>query len=43
VGRTALPIRSLRAPASVPGVDFSDHRSYWPHEIPAVMITDTAF
>jgi hypothetical protein len=43
VGTTALPIRSLRAPASVPGVDFSDHRSYWPHEIPAVMITDTAF
>lgn len=26
-----------------PGVDFSDHRSFWKHGYPAVMITDTAF
>jgi hypothetical protein len=34
---------SINAPAIVPGVDFSDHRSYWAHDWPAVMITDTAF
>lgn len=27
----------------VPGVDFSDHRSFWKMGYPAVMITDTAF
>ena len=31
------------AGALVPGVDFSDHRSFWKHGYPAVMITDTAF
>jgi hypothetical protein len=25
------------------GVDFSDHRNYWHFDIPAVMVTDTAF
>ena len=42
-GRTPLPVHSIRAPSFVPGIDLSDHRSYWPHGIPAVMITDTAF
>jgi Zn-dependent M28 family amino/carboxypeptidase len=42
-GATDLPVYSIRAPASVPGVDFSDHASYWPYNIPAVMVTDTAF
>lgn len=27
----------------VPGVDFSDHWSFWQHDYPAAMITDTAF
>ena len=27
----------------LPGVDFSDHASYWPYGIQAVMVTDTAF
>lgn len=40
---SALPIRSLNAPAFVPGVDFSDHRNYWKHQFPALMLTDTAF
>lgn len=40
---TDLPVFSLNAPAAVPGVDFSDHRNYWPHDINAVMVTDTAF
>jgi hypothetical protein len=38
-----LPVRSINAPAMVPGIDFSDHRSYWQHGYPAVMITDTSF
>ena len=42
-GATDLPIYSIRAPAAVPGINFSDHRNYWPHDIPAVMVTDTAF
>ena len=38
-----LPVYSMNAPSLVQGVDFSDHRSYWPHGIPAVMVTDSAF
>lgn len=38
-----LDVRSLTGPAWVPGVDFSDHWSYWSHGYPAAMITDTAF
>jgi hypothetical protein len=42
-GTTDLPVYSIRAPAALPGVDFSDHRNYWPHGIPSLMVTDTAF
>lgn len=42
-GTTDLPVYSIRAPASLPGTDYSDHRNYWPHGIPALMVTDTAF
>lgn len=42
-GATDLPVFSINAPSGVRGVDFSDHRSYWEHELNAVMITDTAF
>lgn len=42
-GTTDLPVYSIRAPTVLPGVDFSDHRNYWPYDIPALMITDTAF
>lgn len=38
-----LPIYAFVASASVRGVDFSDHQSYWAQGVPAVMITDTAF
>ena len=27
----------------MPGVDFSDHQSYWNEDYPALMLTDTAF
>jgi len=42
-GATGLSVRSIRAPASLPGIDFSDHRNYWAHGYQAVMLTDTAF
>ena len=42
-GSTDLPIYSISVPSAVPGIDFSDHRNYWHHNLPAVMITDTAF
>ncbi len=40
---TELEAFSVNAPTMIPGVDFSDHRSYWALGIPAVMVTDTAF
>jgi hypothetical protein len=42
-GACSVPVYSINAPTLVPGVDFSDHRSYWREGFPAVMITDTAF
>lgn len=38
-----LPVRTIQAPRAVPGVDFSDHASYWTAGFDAVMVTDTAF
>jgi hypothetical protein len=38
-----IEVCKLSAPALVPGVGLSDHRSYWKFGFPAVMITDTAF
>jgi hypothetical protein len=40
---TPLPVESIAAPRFLPGVDLSDHRSYWDRGWDAVMITDTAF
>ncbi len=42
-GATDLPVYSISAPAELPGIDFSDHLSYWRHDMEAVMVTDTAF
>lgn len=39
----SLPVYSINAPASIPGIDYSDHRNYWAHGYNAVMITDTSF
>jgi hypothetical protein len=43
LGASDLPVRSINGPAAIPGVDFSDHASYWDEGFSAVMITDTAF
>ncbi|MDQ4122341.1 MAG: M28 family peptidase [Acidobacteriota bacterium] len=41
--QSELSVRSINAPASIPGIDFSDHRNYWKFGYDAVMITDSAF
>jgi hypothetical protein len=38
-----FPSEALAAPAAVPGVDWSDHWSFWQEGWPALMVTDTAF
>ena len=40
---SSLPVESLNTISLVPGVDFSDHLSFWRFGYPAFMITDTAF
>ncbi len=42
-GVSDLPVETINAPESVTGVDFSDHASYWRFDMPALMVTDTAF
>lgn len=42
-GASKLPLRTVSLPAFVPGVDYSDHRSFWGAGYPAVMFTDTSF
>lgn len=39
----ALPVKRFKAPAWLPGIDFSDHLNYWKFGYPAVLLTDTAF
>ncbi len=44
--RSALagfPVQSACLPRWVPGIDFSDHWSFWESGFPAAMLTDTAF
>lgn len=40
---SSLPVESLNTVSIVPGIDFSDHASFWSVGYPAFMITDTAF
>jgi hypothetical protein len=42
-GANDLPVYSMGAPASVQGIDFSDHLSYWNEGFPALMVTDGGF
>lgn len=43
LGASALPVFSMNSSVLIPGVDLSDHRSYWNEGYHALMITDTAF
>lgn len=38
-----IKTKRFTAPASLPGIDFSDHLNYWMFGFSALMITDTAF
>lgn len=38
-----FPIESIVAPSFIPGIDWSDHASFWKEGYPAVMITDTSY
>ncbi len=38
-----VPVESLNTVSAVPGVDFSDQRSFWKMGYDAFMVTDTAF
>jgi Zn-dependent M28 family amino/carboxypeptidase len=40
---SVLPVVSLNTVSLVPGVDFSDHSSFWDFDYQAFMVTDTAF
>lgn len=40
---SSLKVVSFNSTSMVPGVDFSDHRSFWKNGFPAFMVTDTAF
>lgn len=40
---STLPVESLSGVSLIPGVNFSDHWSFWKFGYPAFMITDTAF
>jgi len=40
---SSVPVETLSTVSFIPGVDFSDHWSFWKMGYPAVMITDTAF
>ena len=37
-----FPSEGVAAPAAIPGVDWSDHASFWDAGYPALMLTDTA-
>ncbi len=38
-----LPVESISTISIIPGIDFSDHRSFWKFGYDALMVTDTAF
>ena len=38
-----VPVESINAPESIPGIGNSDHRNYWLRGMTAVMVTDTAW
>jgi hypothetical protein len=40
---TTIKVVKLVTPIIFPGIDFSDHQSYWLYKYPAVMVTDTAY
>ena len=41
-GHARFPSEAVAAPAFIPGIDWSDHWSFWQEGWPALMVTDTA-
>ncbi|MEM7755848.1 MAG: M28 family peptidase [Planctomycetota bacterium] len=41
--RVPFPVEGAALPESIPGIGFSDHRSFWAAGYSAVMVTDTSF
>ena len=39
----SIGVESITAVRVLPGIDFSDHASFWREDYPAVMVSDTAF
>lgn len=40
---TRFPLFSIVLPERIPEIHLSDHRSFWQHGFPALMLTDTSF
>lgn len=40
---SSITVKEYSGPEWLPGVNSSDHRSFWKYDYPAIMITDTAF
>lgn len=40
--RCGMPVEKLAMPSILPGIDWSDHWSFWQEGWPAIMVTDTA-
>jgi hypothetical protein len=38
-----FPVEKIAAPGIVPGIDWSDHSSFWKYGYKAMMVTDTSF
>ena len=38
-----FPSDGVAFPQIIPGISWSDHRSFWKFDYPAIMVTDTAF
>jgi Zn-dependent M28 family amino/carboxypeptidase len=39
--RASIPSEGTALPAGLPGIGWSDHWSFWQHDYPALMVTDT--
>ena len=42
ISHATMPSEGIAAPAFIPGINWSDHWSFWKQGYPAVMVTDTA-
>jgi hypothetical protein len=43
MSRSRINVQRFSSPSIIPGIDFSDHWSFWEFDYEAVMVSDTAF